>query len=196
MLLLLNLSVAFANPQKILIIGDSLSSGYGLNLNEGWAVLLQKKLKSKRCHYTVINDSISGDTTSNGLARLPKALKKYQPGIVIIELGGNDGLRALSPTAMRLNLNEMVTLSQKAGAKVLLLGVRIPPNYGNAYISRYRKVFFTIAKKKNVLLVAKILNNIGGNTHLMQSDGIHPNAKAQPILLQNVWNKLKLLLKC
>lgn len=187
-------SIAYAH--NILIIGDSLSAGYGIHPEDGWANLLQKKLDDSQCEYKVFNDSISGDTTSNGLARLPASLLRYQPAIVMIELGGNDGMRALSPEAMKLNLQKMIQFSKAACAKVLLLAARIPPNYGPNYISKYREVFFDLAKEEEVPLVPKILDNIGGNPALMQRDGIHPNTLAQPIFLDNVWVQLKGLLIC
>lgn len=188
-------SISSANEQTILIIGDSLSAGYGIDIEQGWVKLLQRRLIEEKYLYSVINDSISGDTTSNGLARLIKALVKYHPEIVIIELGGNDGLRGITLASMRENLAKMIKLSQKAKAKVLLVGVPLPPNYGPAYIKQFQAVYTELAKTSHIPLANNFLDKVGGVSDLMQADGIHPNAKAQPQLLTNVWGSLAPLLK-
>jgi len=189
-LLFLIVTPLFAN-NILLIVGDSLSSGHGINTNQGWVYLLKQKLKTTHPTITVINASTSGDTTSNGLAKLPKLLKQYQPQWVIIELGGNDGLRGLPLGNMQENLSKMIQLSKKAGAKVILLGVRIPPNYGPIYFDRFQQVYKTLAKQYNIPLVPKLLKGVAGRKALMQSDEIHPKASAQKTMLNNVWPTLK-----
>lgn len=189
-------NTAYANNRPILIIGDSLSAGYGIDTQQGWPILLQDKLKAMQCDYTVINNSIDGDTSSNGLTRIDSALEDYQPAVVIIALGGNDGLRAISPLTIKENLSHMVQKTRESGASVLLVGVRLPPNYGQAYIARYRQVYFQIADECEVPLVPKVLENVGGVEGLIQADGIHPNEIAQPIILGNVWRELSPMLGC
>jgi acyl-CoA thioesterase I len=186
--------MALAQKNTILIIGDSLSAGYGINLKQGWVYLLQKRLDKNNYPYRIINSSISGDTSSNGLIRLPKTLIKYKPQIVIIELGGNDGLRGISAKTMQSNLNQLVNKALDAKAKVLLIGVRLPPNYGATFIKQFATVYKDVAKTHQVLLVPQFLKNVGTNLQLMQKDGIHPNAKAQQQLLDNVWPQLQKLL--
>jgi len=185
-----------AGAKSILIIGDSLSAGYGIDVQEGWPVILEEKLDKMQCDYSVINDSIDGDTTSNGFSRINQALVDYDPAVVVIALGGNDGLRAITPASMKNNLSYMIEGSRNFGADVLLVAVRLPPNYGQTYISQYRQVFFDIEKSCNVPLVPEVLKNVGGVAGLIQSDGIHPNAKAQPIIFNNVWRKLQPMLSC
>lgn len=192
---LLLLLPILASAKTILLIGDSLSSGHNLeNLNDSWPALLQKRLSTTYPDYQLINDSISGDTTSNGLSKLPTLLKRYHPDIVMIEYGGNDGLRGLSLGAMRTNLAQMIALSQQQNAKVLLIGIRLPPNYGEKYISDFHAIYGELAKKYRTALVDYLLLNVGGNPQLMQEDGIHPNAAAQPIILGTVWTGLEPLL--
>lgn len=189
-LFLILFSVAFftqANSKSILILGDSLSAGYGITIEEGWVALLEKRLLAQGHDYRVINDSISGDTSSNGLNRIAASLKKYKPAIVLIELGGNDGLRGIHPKTMRRNLGEIVRLAKAANAKVIIVAVPLPPNYGRAYIKRFLSVYQQIAHEQQVPIVDNFLTGIGDNSNLMQADGIHPNAKAQEILLDNVW---------
>lgn len=189
-------NTAYAHNRSILIIGDSLSAGYGIDTQYGWPTLLQDKLENMQCDYSVINNSVDGDTTSNGLTRIGSALEDYQPDVVIIALGGNDGLRAINPVATKHNLAHMVQKTRETGARVLLVGVRLPPNYGQAYISRYRQVYFEIADECEVPLVPKVLENVGGVDGLIQADGIHPNEIAQPIILGNVWSELGPILGC
>ena len=185
-----------AETPVILVFGDSVSAGYGLTRVElGWVALLQTRLKQQEYVYQVINASVSGETTAGGLARLPRALTLHQPRIVILELGGNDGLRALPIAQMRANLAHMVDLASAAGAKVLLLGMRIPPNYGPDYTQQFRSTFSDLARDKKLPLVPFLLNNVALVPDLMQADGIHPNQLGQPRLLDNVWPALKPLLR-
>ncbi len=175
----------------ILIVGDSLSAGYGIEPNKGWAALLQQRLNAKKQnHFTVINASTSGDTTQNGLDKLPALLKKYHPEITIIQLGGNDGLRGLSLQKMSENLSTMITLSKQQNSKVLLMGVPMLPNYGRDFIARFQQVFINVAKKNNIAIVNNFVKKIDNHPELMQADGIHPNAKAQQLMLDNTWPTL------
>lgn len=177
----------------ILVVGDSLSAAYGIDPNLGWVTLLQKKLKTDQYPYRVINISTSGDTTSNGIEKLPKALKEYRPAIVILGLGSNDGLRGLAIPALKQNLSTLITLSKNAKAKVLLLGFLIPPNYGPVYSNAFQQVFVEVANRYQLQRVPFLLQNIALNPDLMQDDGLHPNEAAQPIILDNVWPYLKKL---
>jgi acyl-CoA thioesterase-1 len=185
---------ANADTPAILVFGDSISAGFGINPERGWAALLQSKLKSEGYGEQVVNASVSGETTEGGVARLPRALALHHPSIVIIELGGNDGLRALPVDQMRANLAQMASLCAAAGARVLLLGMQIPPNYGPEYTQQFRSSYGTVARDKNLPLVPFLLNGIALNPQLMQADGIHPNELGQPKLLDNVWPALKPLL--
>jgi acyl-CoA thioesterase-1 len=187
---------AKAETPVILVFGDSISAGYGLaHVEQGWVALLQTRLRTQEYGYQVVNASVSGETTAGGLARLPRALSLHQPRIVILELGGNDGLRALPIAQMRANLEHMVDLSAAAGAKVLLLGMRMPPNYGPDYTEKFRSSYSELARDKNLPLVPFLLNDIALSPALMQADGIHPNELGEPKLLDNVWPQLKPLLK-
>ncbi len=184
-----------AETPVILVFGDSISAGYGLaRLEQGWAALLQTMLKAQGYGYQVVNASVSGETTAGGLARLPRALMLHQPKIVILELGGNDGLRALPIEQMRANLVRMIDLSTAAGAQVLLLGMRMPPNYGADFTEQFRLCYSEVAREKKVALMPFLLNDIALVPNLMQADGIHPNELGQPKLLVNVWPALKPLL--
>jgi acyl-CoA thioesterase-1 len=184
-----------AQVPLILVFGDSISAGYGLErVEQGWVALLQTRLKSQEYVYQVVNASVSGETTAGGLARLPRALLLHQPKIVILELGGNDGLRALPIAQMRANLQRMVDLSTAAGAKVLLLGMRIPPNYGPEYTEQFRVSYSDLARDRKLPLVPFLLNDIALTPALMQADGFHPNKLGQPKLLENVWPSLTPLL--
>ena len=197
-LLVLIVASAAANAEApvILVFGDSISAGYGLaHVDQGWVELLKTRLKTEGYGYQVVNASVSGETTAGGLARLPRALELHHPSIVIIELGGNDGLRALPIPQLRDNLTQLVTLSASAGAKVLLLGMRMPPNYGPQYTEQFAKVFSDLASVKKIPSVPFVLTDIALNQSLLQGDEIHPNAEGQPILLNNVWPVLKPLLK-
>jgi acyl-CoA thioesterase-1 len=190
------LSAAHAEAPVILVFGDSISAGYGLpRVEQGWVALLQAKLKQQGYGYDVVNASVSGETTEGGLARLPRALSLHHPQIVILELGGNDGLRALPIPDMRSDLSRMIDLSTAGGAQVLLLGMRIPPNYGAAYTAQFQQVYADLAVARHVATVPFLLDGIALNADLMQADGIHPNPAGQPRLLENVWPALMPLLK-
>lgn len=171
----------------ILVMGDSLSAAHGISPQEGWVNLLRNRLKDQQLPYEVINLSTSGDTSSNGLSKLPAALQQYKPAIVIIALGSNDGLRGLSVVALENNLSRMIALSKYANAKVLLLGAMIPLNYGPVYREKFEKVFTELASTHHVPLLPFLLENVALKPELMQDDGFHPTAAAQPIILENVW---------
>jgi acyl-CoA thioesterase-1 len=186
-------SSGLAEARTILVLGDSISAGYGLEkVDQGWVSLLQQKVRPQGID--VANASISGETTAGGLARIDGLLSRHRPDIVILELGGNDGLRGLSPKQMESNLAAMVQKSRAAGAKVLLLGMRIPPNYGTRFTEMFRKVFADIAEREGAVLVPFLLEGIGGNDDLMQADRVHPRLEAQPLLLERVWPKLEAML--
>jgi acyl-CoA thioesterase I len=179
----------------ILVFGDSISAGYGLaRVEQGWVELLKTRLSTQGYGYQVINASVSGETTAGGLARLPRALALHHPNIVILELGGNDGLRALPTSQMQANLKQMIELATAAGAKVLLLGMRMPPNYGQQYTDQFAMVFSDLARENKLPLVPFLLTDIALSPSLLQGDDIHPNAAGQPVLLENVWPLLKPLL--
>ena len=178
----------------ILILGDSISSAYGIDVKSGWVQLLQERLDAKNANYRLVNASISGDTTRGGVERLPAELKKYAPDIVVVELGGNDGLRGLPLSETRANLERIVVESQKAGARVLLLGMRLPPNYGPAYTQAFHAIYKELADRYHVARVPFLLEGIGGVEGMMQADGIHPRAEAQPLMVDNVWPYLQPLL--
>jgi acyl-CoA thioesterase-1 len=187
---------ARAETPAILVFGDSISAGYGLaHVEEGWVEMLRAKIKAAGYDYQVINASVSGETTAGGLARLPRALALHHPQIVIIELGGNDGLRALPIDQMRSNVSRMVDLAAGSGARVLLLGMRIPPNYGPEFTEKFRSVFVDVARDKKVPFVPFLLADIALSPALMQADGVHPNELGQPKLLANVWPTLKPILR-
>ncbi|MEP9316323.1 arylesterase [Pseudomonas sp. LABIM340] len=183
-----------AAAQTLLVVGDSISAGLGLDTSLGWVNLLDKRLKEQGFDYKVVNASISGDTTAGGLARLPALLSEQKPKLVVIELGGNDGLRGMTPAQLQQNLSGMVEQSQKSGAKVILLGMRLPPNYGQRYTDAFAKVFDSVASEQKIALVPFFLEGVGGVQDMMQADGIHPAVAAQPKLLDNVWPTLKPLL--
>ena len=187
---------ARAETPVILVFGDSISAGYGLaSVERGWVALLQTRLKQQEYGYQVVNASVSGETTAGGLARLPRALGLHHPAVVVLELGGNDGLRALPIEQMRANLARMIDLARGAGAKVLLLGIRIPPNYGREYTEQFSAVYADLARDERVPLVPFLGNDIALNPDLMQADGVHPVEAAQPLLLASVWPMLAPLLK-
>lgn len=182
------------SPTTILVVGDSLSAAHGIDRDDGWVALLEQRLAQRQRRYRVVNASIGGDTTRGGRSRLPDALAEYNPAIVIIELGGNDGLRGISLTETRRNLAAMIEAAHEHGARVLLLGVRLPTNYGSAFIERFQAVFRDLADEYDVALVQKFLAGVGEDPELMQADGIHPTAEAQSLLLANVWPELEQLL--
>ncbi len=179
----------------ILVFGDSISAGYGLpRVEQGWVALLHARIKDQGYGYQVVKASVSGDTTEGGLARLPRALNLHHPAIVVLELGGNDGLRALPAGQMRDNLSRMAGLAEAAGAKVALLGMRMPPNYGPQYAAQFSQAYSDLARDKRLPFVPFVLAGIATSPGLMQADGIHPNEAGQPQLLDNVWPTLKPLL--
>lgn len=191
MFLLLNAGgQASADNQTILIIGDSLSAGYGVGETQSWVTLLENHLAAEGYGYRVINASISGDTTSGGVRRLPRALEQHMPGIVLIELGGNDGLRGTPILVIRKNIAAMIEMSQKIGARVLLAGMQMPPNYGAAYTDEFANVYFELADEYDTALIEFFMKNVALNPKMMQADGIHPNTAGQPLLLKNVWPEL------
>ena len=179
----------------ILIYGDSLSAAYGLAQDAGWPALLQSRLKQEGWDYTVTNVSFSGETSSGGATRIAEALKAHRPRVVIVALGANDGLRGLPPQQMRANLAKIVTRSQRAKARVLLVGMRMPPNYGEEYAREFEAAFAELAKKYRVAFVPELTAGIGAKLEYFQADRIHPNEAAQPLLLENVWNKLQPMLR-
>ncbi|MEN8259604.1 MAG: arylesterase [Pseudomonadota bacterium] len=181
---------AFGQAEPILVIGDSISAGYGIEVGAGWVDVLQRKLEQEGYGRRVINASISGDTSAGGVARIGKALKSHAPGIVIIELGANDGLRGLLPRQLKANLKTMIDQSKAAGAKVLLLGMRIPPNYGKRYTEMFYDVYRQVADEEGVAYVPFLLENVALQKSLMQQDGLHPNEKAQPLIAEAVWSRL------
>jgi len=189
-------SPANADTPAILVFGDSISAGYGLaRVEQGWVGMLRAKLKDEGYGYQVVNASVTGETTAGGLARLPRALALHHPQVVILELGGNDGLRALPIGQMRGNLGKMVDLSVDSGAQVLLLGMRIPPNYGPEFTEKFFAVFAEVARDKRTPFVPFLLNGIALSPNLMQADGVHPSELGQPKLLDNVWPRLRPLLR-
>ena len=180
-----------AGKPVILVLGDSLSAGYGIPVDQGWVSRLQQRLDAEGYGYTVVNASVSGETTVGGLERLPRALAKHAPAVVIIELGGNDGLRGLPVAELRANLEALVGASRKAGAEPLLAAIRMPPNYGPQYTEKFYAVYEQLAREQKVPWVPFFLEGVA----LFQDDGIHPAIDAQPILLDNVWPVLEPLLK-
>ena len=181
-------------PPVILVIGDSLSAAYQIDPAQGWVSLLDAKLQDQAQPYRVVNTSISGDTSHGGVSRLPAALQRHQPRIVIIELGANDGLRGLPLQELRQNLAQMIQLSQTTGAKVLLLGMRLPPNYGPAYTNGFEAVFTSLAEEYHTALLPFFLEGVATQRSLLQADNLPPTAEAQPLLLDNVWPRLLPLL--
>lgn len=179
----------------VLVVGDSISAAFGLDTAQGWVALLEKRLAERDRDYQVVNASISGDTSAGGLARLPALLDAHRPEVVIIELGGNDGLRGLPPAQLQQNLARMIDSACSRGAQVLLLGMRLPPNYGERYTRAFEAVFSDLAEEKGVALVPFFLEGVGGVPGMMQPDGIHPTADAQPLLLEHAWSALEPLLR-
>lgn len=175
----------------MLILGDSLSAGYGMDREQSWVRLLELRLQENGHSYRVLNSSISGDTTQGGLARLPRLLDRYRPAFVIIELGGNDGLRGLNPDVTRENMTQMIRQSLSIDAQVLLAGIKLPPNYGVAYLEQFESMYADLATEYQTLLVPFFMDGVVFQPGFLQADGIHPNEKAQPILLENVWKVLE-----
>jgi acyl-CoA thioesterase I len=178
----------------VLVFGDSLSAAYRMPEERGWVALLQARLDREGWPYRVVNGSVSGETTGGGLARLPAMLQSHKPDIVILELGGNDGLRGLPVPSIRQNLEQMIRLSESAGARVLLVGIQIPPNYGPRYTEPFYNQYQQLADRYNLARVPFLLDGIAENSMLMQGDGIHPTADAQPMILDIVWPVLRELL--
>jgi acyl-CoA thioesterase-1 len=183
--------IAAATPPVVLVVGDSISAAYGLPQGTGWVDLLAARLREGGWPHRVVNASITGDTTAGGRARLTALLTQHQPAVVIVELGGNDGLRGGNLRATRDNLDAMVTLAQKAKAKVLLIGTKLPPNYGPAYTREFDALFAEVAQSRKVALVPYFFEGFGEKNEYFQADRIHPTAAAQPKLLHNVWPTLK-----
>jgi len=186
---------AAAHARTVLVLGDSLSAGYGLAPGQGWVTLLEAKLATQGYEYHVVNASISGETSSGGLERLPRALKVHTPDVVIVELGANDGLRGLPVAVTRNNLRQIVSLAKQSGAQVLLLGMRMPPNYGPRYTADFTAMFKDVAERTRSTLVPFFLEAVALEPGLIQADGLHPTARAQPALLGTVWPQLTPLLK-
>lgn len=180
--------------KSIVVLGDSISAAYGIDVAQGWVALVQKKLNDTHHDFTLYNDSISGDTSAGGLARLDQALSLRKPSILILELGANDGLRGLPPAQMKSNLVEIIRRAQHANAKVLLLGIKIPPNYGKRYIEMFYNVYPQLAQEMHIPVIPFLLEDIALTTGLMQPDGLHPNAQAQPIIAEKIWQQLLPLL--
>ena len=187
-------TAANAINNTILVVGDSISAGYGLRQNESWVHLLQTRLDKNQYDYKVINASLSGDTTNGGRNRLERSLKQHQPDIVIIELGGNDGLRGFNLKNTKENLAHMIDLCQQNNHRVLLVGMQLPPNYGLTYTKRFSSIYHTLATEKKTALVAFLFKGIADKREHFQADQIHPNAGAQIYLLDNIWSKLKPML--
>lgn len=194
-LLVLLMSQATLAKSNIVILGDSISAGYGVEIGQGWVALVQKKLLATTNCCTIANESISGDTSAGGLVRIDTILTTHKPKILIVELGANDGLRGLPPAILKENLAEIIHRAQKADAKVLLLSMRIPPNYGKRYVEMFYHVYPQLSKEWGVPLIPFILEDVALVKDLMQSDGLHPNAKAQPLIADKVWQYLQPLLK-
>ncbi|WP_039912043.1 arylesterase [Cellvibrio mixtus] len=189
-----NLAIAQQPTDKILVLGDSLSAGYGIDIQQGWVSLLQKEL-AKTHKVQVINASVSGETSSGGKTRLPALLTEHKPDVVILELGGNDGLRGQPLKLLEKNLQTMIDASKNSGAKVILAGMQIPPNYGPRYSSEFKTLYVNLAKKNDSGLIPFLLEGIGGKAELMQRDGIHPTAEAQSIIVDNALPEVKKYLR-
>ena len=179
---------------KIVVVGDSLSAAYGIEKQRGWVALLQQRLRRQGLDYEVVNASITGDTTRGGLSRLPATLERERPAVLIIALGGNDGLRGLAPEQTLSNLRGMIEEGRDAGASILLLGIRLPMNYGRAYGEKFHRIYLDLAREEQIELVPFFLEGVAETREQMQADGIHPGAQAQPRILDNVWSGLAPLL--
>jgi acyl-CoA thioesterase-1 len=184
-----------AAEKSILVFGDSLSAAYGIAQSRGWVALLGEKLKQERADYSVANASISGETSAGGLARIDAALARHRPTVVIVELGANDGLRGLPLGQMKANLGTIIERSRKSGARVLLLGMKLPPNYGQDYTRAFEKSFAEIGRRYNVALLPFMLEGFAEKPEYFQADRIHPNEEAQPLILERVGQALRPLLK-
>ncbi|WP_272493019.1 arylesterase [Atopomonas sediminilitoris] len=194
LLLCMMIWLAPVQAATLLVVGDSISAGFGVEIEQGWVALLDKRLKERQLDVSVVNASISGDTSAGALARLPALLDAHKPKWLVLEIGGNDGLRGQPPAQLQANLQRIVELSQAAGAQVVLLGMQIPPNYGPIYNQAFVATFKQVAEANQLPWMPFFLEGVGGNNALMQGDGIHPNAQAQPLLLDNAWSVLAPLL--
>lgn len=194
LLLILVCSLPAQAARTLLVLGDSLSAGYGLPQGAGWVALLEHRLRRDKIDYTVVNASISGETTLGGRNRIEAALREHRPAVVVLQLGANDGLRGNPLEDTRRNLIAMVEACRKANARVLLVGMRIPPNYGPVYTRRFEALFAEVARQQNVTLVPFMLQGFAENRSLFQSDGIHPTAEAQPRVLENIYRRLQPML--
>ncbi len=195
MLLFVLSAPAHAEERTIVVLGDSLSAAYGMDREQGWVAHLERRLADEQLPWRVANASVSGDTLRSGLNRLPRVLERHEPAIVIVALGGNDGLRGVSPGEIENNLTGIVEKARAAGAEVLIAGVRIPPNYGQAYTQRFAATFTDVAEEHDLRLVPRILDGVAENRDLMQDDGIHPRAEAQARILDNIWSELRPILE-
>ena len=184
-----------ASDRTILVFGDSLSAAYGIRAEQGWVALLTQRLQAQGYGYGVVNASVSGETSAGGLQRLPRALELHHPDLVILELGANDGLRGLPIAATQDNLKKMVQLAQGARARVLLVGIRIPPNYGPRYANQFAALYPDIAKQYRLPLVPFLLEKVALDPSLMQEDGLHPNARGEPLVLDTLWQGLEPLIE-
>lgn len=194
-LLFNNLAVAeTTSKQTILVFGDSLSAAYGIPKEQGWVNLLAQRMKDNQLPYEVANASVSGETTAGGLSKLPATLKQFKPSIVVIELGANDGLRGLPLDAMKNNLDKIIAACQQINARVVLLGMLIPPNYGPKYTNGFQQVYLDLSQTHKTAFVPFFLDGVSGHSDLVIEDGLHPNVNAQPKILENVWPTLKALL--
>ena len=186
---------AYSAPKTVLVLGDSLSAEYGLARGTGWVALAEKKLKDEKIDAAIVNASVSGETTSGGRTRLPALLDKYKPAVVVIELGANDGLRGLPVNAAQANLRAMAETASKAGARVMLIGMRIPPNYGRDYSDKFFAMYGSLSKEFNAPLVPFMLDGVADKTQLFQADRLHPLAQAHPTILANIWPVLQKTIK-
>jgi acyl-CoA thioesterase-1 len=193
--LILTLAGAAQAAPTILVFGDSLSAAFGIPRESGWVNLLARRLEARKPPFRVVNASVSGETSAGGLTRLPKALATHRPAIVILALGANDGLRGLPTRETARNLEAMIRLAKKQGGTVLLVGMRLPPNYGGAYTRKFQALFGEVAKTGKVRLVPFLLEDMAGQRERFQADGLHPDAQAQPVLLENIWRELGPMLK-
>jgi acyl-CoA thioesterase-1 len=192
--LALCLTAPLAGARTILVFGDSLSAGYGLPQEKSWPRLLETRLRKERLDYTVANASVTGETTAGGARRIAEALKTHQPEIVVIELGANDGLRGQNLNVMRQNLEMMIDASRKAKAEVLLVGMRLPPNYGTAYTEKFQQTYADVARQRKTAFVPFLFEGFGEELRYFQADRVHPTSEAQALMLDTVWKGLKPLL--
>ncbi len=194
LVLLAGAQPAWSAQGTIVVLGDSLSSGYGVRIGESWVSKLEERLRAEGYGYEVVNASISGDTSSGGLARLPALLAEHEPSIVIVELGGNDGLRGQPVQSLRANLSRIIELASEHGAAPILAGIQIPPNYGLGYAGAFARIYPELATDFDIPLVGFLMEDVALNDDLMQSDGMHPNARGHEVMLDNVWAVLADLL--